>query len=869
MMSAGSCASVALLLALTIPVRGQPQAAPPTQPPAPAASRPAPPPQFEKGLFDLRVGSLLTESDVGLVNDRGVILIPVDRLLTLTGLAAISSTDSTRTIPAYGSTTAAVLDIPNHIIRRLGQKYPIADDEATLLLGTWYLASDRVAELLGAHVVADLSSLLVFVSREPPFPSEQLQASRECRAAYGVGLETPDDRMEGATFLRETGGLTADWSLSSSATRYSQDYGLQMALGMAVLGGSLSASSAATKNGLDTRVLRSSWQYTYANPANDWLRSVQLGNAAAATSGRAIEGIALSNTHLFHSGPFSVTRIAPNVPPGWSYEVYQNGQLVGFSDANTRTPVAVRLSYGSTPVEIRFHGPAGEEIKSTYVYQIDIDRLSPGRIEYGAGVGKCPLVAGCSVAYGNVAAGLTQWLTASGGVESIDSTVHHVDPYARLIIATASGWKANTEWTPTLRHARFTYFGPGAIAASIDGGRIAAVGPEASITSAAGDRNYVEPEATFSIPHGLGIPASLRLESRAERLVADGRMGGRVGSVLSIGRMQGMLEYRNELTGDGPMISTGGLWFAPPSWSRFGQPTMSGSVGEVHGRLDVIDLAPTWNTSGRGSVSAHLGWSHSTHGVSLSLTYNAFTGRLRESVGMSSSPHQPASTNVVVGSLGMYDPVFGFTSSDRVSPNAAGISGRAFYDEDGDGKFGPGDRPAPTVIVQAAGQSSSADDLGRYRIPGILPYEPVRVSVDTVDGIDPSYVPAVASLDVRLSPNAMTRVDIPLLKTREAAGAIKADSLVPTIGGVTIELRDTRTDKVVYTTPTFADGTFYMGRIVPGKYRVVVSRRSLTALGAVAQGDGIEINVEPKGDAPVMIPTIRLFGGAQRDPSSP
>lgn len=854
MRRAGGGAILALLLALTAISTLGAQAAPA---------------QYDKGLFDLRVGSQLAETDVGLVNDRGAILLPIDRLLTLTGLAALpQSTDSMRAIPAFGSSTPAELDIAQHVIRRLGQTYPIAPDEVVSIAGTWYLASDRVAEFLGAHVVADMSTLRVFVNRDPPFPSEQMAATRERRAVYLVGPQSAEAHPDAAMFIRRTGGISADWNLSASGSGASRDFGLQLALGGAILGGSLSASSAITKQGFDDRVLASSWQYTYANPANDWLRSIQLGNAAAATSGRAIQGVAISNSHLFHSGPFSVTRIAPDVAPGWSYDVYQDGQLVGFADANTRTPVAVRLAYGSTPIEIRFHGPAGEEIRSTYVYQVDIDRVAPGRVEYGAGAGKCPRVADCKLAYGNVSAGLRSWLTASAGAEVVDSATNHFDPFARMIMANATGWKGVGEWTPALRHMRVNYFGPGFVTGSLDAGRISTAGPVASYTSILGDRNFIEPEATFSIRRSGGAPMTLRLESRGERAVVGGASGLRVSSVLSVSRFQGSLQYRDEIAGQGPLLTAGGLWFAPRSWSRFGQPTISMSLGEQHGALGVAQLASSITAGAHGSLNGQLQWSRASNGFSFSLTYNAFTGRLRQSLGISSNNGNPATTSLVVGSFAMYDPTFGLASSDRVSPNSAGIAGRAFYDEDGDGRFGPGDRPASGVLLQAAGQTASADDEGRYRLIGTLPYEPVRIQVDTVDGIEPEYVPATSTRDVRLTPNVLTTFDIPLLKTREVAATLQGDSLIATVGGVTVELREVATGRV-YEAATFSDGTLYLSRVMPGTYVLSVSARSLAALHAVADIKEPRVRIGTKGDAPIVLPTIMLRGRRQTDPSNP
>jgi hypothetical protein len=76
---------------------------------------------------------------------------------------------------------------------------------------------------------------------------------------------------------------------------------------------------------------------------------------------------------------------------------------------------------------------------------------------------------------------------------------------------------------------------------------------------------------------------------------------------------------------------------------------------------------------------------------------------------------------------------------------------------------------------------------------------------------------------------------------------------------VGLELRDVD-GGATYTTRTFSDGAFYIGRVRPGRYRLTLARSSATALG-IATPPEVDVVIAADADAVVELPSITL----QRD----
>jgi hypothetical protein len=191
-----------------------------------------------------------------------------------------------------------------------------------------------------------------------------------------------------------------------------------------------------------------------------------------------------------------------------------------------------------------------------------------------------------------------------------------------------------------------------------------------------------------------------------------------------------------------------------------------------------------------------------------------------------------------------------------------GLSGTVFHDLDGDGRFGAGDEAVPDAWVGVGGIRVRTDARGRYATWSVLPYQPIAVGLDTAAMADPSWAPARGDTLLRPSPHLFSRVDFPLVRTREVAGMLVPAAGVEPPAGVTVEIVRRGTGQVVEAARTFSDGEFYFGRVLPGEYELRVAESSLRALRAVAEGAPILFTVPPAGDGfLVEIPPVRLVRG--------
>ncbi|HEY0994500.1 MAG TPA: hypothetical protein VGD77_00785 [Gemmatimonadaceae bacterium] len=823
---------------------------------------------YEQGVFELRVGRVVGVTSPVLVGPSAEILLPLARVVDLTGLpASIEPGDSLRSTPIAGSDRRATLDLARREIRRDGAVIPLTPAEVAVVAGEIYLAPTRIADWLGAQVTVDQENLVITFSRTPPFPVEQQAITRERRAAYAARTATADSAWAAVPWAPRSGGLAAEWNVSLPSTQPAKNASLQLQLGGALFGGGFQVgTNMSGRRGVDRAELSRSWRYAWVNPTSPWFRSIEVGNQGTATSFRSIRGVSLSNVQPFRNGFFSSVPVIPDVPNGWSYEIYQNGVLLGFSDGARQTAVPVPLYYGSTPVELRFLGPAGEEVTRSFVYQISAQQLPPRRLEYSVGTGGCPVARDCrSVSFGNVAYGVTSWLTGSVGGEIVDSLGMHRYPYARGLVSTARGYSGRVELTPQVTMASVGYLGLGRLSASLSLGQVSSGAAIASFVDPDRRRRFIEPLLAIPVrDNALGI-RSVRFEGRFDQPVgaAIDRVRTLVG--VDVPRGQVAMQYERDPVQRLGLASVSATMLVPVSrgsWS--GLLPFQAQLGVTREGVRQLQLGTTVGNGQNRSVNASARWLGPRNGVSLVVSYNAFLGHYRQSASLLASKGGTLATTVLGGTVIQDRGRIG--QSDRFGINTAGVAGRVFFDDDTDGKFSSGDRPAMGVrVISDAGTTRTGED-GSYRLWGLLPYEPTRVVIDTLQGIDLAYAPATPEVRLRPTPNVYAPVDIPLVRTRELVGHVEGWPEMP-LGGIGLELRDVATGRVREVV-TFNDGEFYVSRIPPGRYEWRIVPSALQALRAEVTSPIAPIVVDGSTAEVIELPSI-ILARVQREPSSP
>ena len=139
-----------------------------------------------------------------------------------------------------------------------------------------------------------------------------------------------------------------------------------------------------------------------------------------------------------------------------------------------------------------------------------------------------------------------------------------------------------------------------------------------------------------------------------------------------------------------------------------------------------------------------------------------------------------------------------------------------------------------------------------------MPYETSVIVVDTLAFSDFSWTLLRGRSAVRATPGMFNRVDFPLVRTRELAGQLVADSSIATVGGVSL-LLESESALATQRFVTFSDGSFYLSRVMPGRYRLSVSGASLDALGAMVDPVATPVDITLVADDAVLtLPPIRL-----------
>lgn len=832
---------------------------------------------YEEGIFEVVVPPLRAVSVPALVSPGGKILLPLRPVLELTGAPFEAAAEGGRVSVARprGAGTA-VLDLAARTIAA-ARTVAVAEEEAARAAGDVYLSTERLADLLEAAVSVDAASLTITLTREPPFPAQERVARAAAREAQ---LGRPGEGADGGPdvpFTPRTGGGVLEWGVSSRFPDASVPSSLYARTGLGVWGGMLRLGATMHNEG-EAPAAEVTAAYHRVFPGSRIVRQLQVGDLVAeGLRARSIRGVSVTNAPFVRDAVFGEAAFAPRLPAGWEYEVYQNGQLLGFSSA-AGTPVAVPLRYGSTPVQVRLYGPAGERVTSDVVYLVPSVQLPAGRFQYAAGAGLCPGEERCgSFSYLDLRRGMSDRLTAFAGVEAeTDSAGAGIRPYGGFSFLPAASWAVDVQAMPgAFVRATAQSFGAGTVTGALGGG-VTWPGDGAGATVIGSGGFSVLPDTTprwhgegslrLRFASASGGSRSVDLSGRMEGSQARGMDRLRFAASTSLRGflVEGAYESFAALTDSarGRTLVLGRVTAAPGRWAPrwLYTPLLTASAGYGGEGVEQWEAGVMLHPP-RTVLSATLRWARGAGSPALLLgsTVRLGVGRAQARFGQRGGATDGAVS--VDGGL-----VFGRGAGVAPLPygglGLTGVSGRVFHDRDGDGRFGAGDEPVANAFVGVGSTRARTDAAGRYATWSVLPYEVLAVRLDTASLADPMWTVARRDTLIRPSPHVFTPVDFPLAQTRELAGRLTRGPGIGTAGGVTLELADLRTGEVQRIV-TFSDGEFYVGRLFPGEYELRVAATSLTALRAAARPASVRVQVPASGDAMLVeAPPIQLVRAA-------
>lgn len=762
---------------------------------------------------------------------------PMDPAGTPGSVTPDSSADAYELVPFDLSINGAPAGVVVARVTASGT-YLVSVDDVRRATGSYlegapaWMSTAEIGERLGATVDVDLARLTIRITRRAAFPAEIARR----RAAYptrtAAAPEPPDVGLA-------TGGALLEWDALMQDTDAEQA-SVRARLSGLVLGGHASityadvplASYGRARFGLG-------WARRFASP---WLTELQAGNVQGTPlQPLPLFGVRASNVPANRRG--MLVPVGDGIPAGWSYDVLSGGYYLGGAEGGRLVDVA--LPYGTSSVEVRAYGPGGESAIRRMALVLLPGQLPAGAVEYTATAGRCAMP-GCSTpaAAADASWGATNWLTVGGAAawsERYGSTLG-----ASASLAGLEGWQLRAEGTTdgALRFAGIRTAASSGL--SVAGGRRADRVPGAPW--------YGELTSSFNTAAtSAWLPTSLSLSGYAQ---TGGGGYGRITAAASWRRGYGEGTYSilpHHLGADTQARIGVLLPASLPALLRDQPLTLdvrrdgggildAGAVVQLRIReREVVNLGPRWDRRNGWGLYLTL----ASYGTPTDLRTQMRTGR-----------HGTEAWSTAAGALA-YAPGAGLLQVRRGSTYAGGVSGRVFYDLDGDGRFSRGDSAATGVRVLVGYSGDATDASGVYAAWDLRPYEAVTVRIDSTALRDPRWVALTPEISVVPVPSMFRTADFALVQTVEVAGALVAGEMVGTSAGVGLTLRNLATGETSRVR-TFADGTYYLPRLAPGRYELAVDPVALQLLMASADPAPLVFTAPADGPGFLELPSIRL-----------
>lgn len=799
-----------------------------------------------------------------------------DLLLPLGGLANLLMIDIT-VHPDSKSASGIILDDERTFeldaaalnVTLAGQSAPIPADLIETHPDDIYVASKLISRWLPVDFDVDLSALRLRVRPREQLPVQQ-RLERELRnrsLGANTGISAPDYpradvpyRLLSVPAIDQTFGLEVRRSREVST---SQGYFTSF-----MTGDLFGMESSAFVSGRQQGAFQQRFTLGRSDPDAQLLgplqaRSFAFGsvalprvhNIARTTSlgnGLSISSYPLSRPSLFDGHSFQ-----GDLPPGWDVELYHNGMLVGYrqADADGRyrfedTPLLV----GANEFRLVFHGPQGQVREERQSFLLADSLAAPGEFYYR--------LAGHETQTGQTRAvaqfdwGLARHLSASGGLVALP-VAGADEHYANL------GLRAN--WGAMILSGDLARSGSaGQLSELALKTRLGGVTVGLSQTYL---RDFASDEFTWSddpvsertrlrfdgsLPF-LGttrLPFSLEagrdlFSSGREQLQLVGRLSGyfhgtwmtnqlRVLSAADTEVMDGALQIGRGFAAFG--LRAQANYSLTPSWDLTAV-ALSAERRLGFGYLLNTSVARTLlapETRYGFGLTKKIG----QYGIGINSAYSTRDEITLGAQFFAALGREPRTADWVFEGLPMADSGF--------------ASVRVFLDENLNGKMDRGEAPLQGVgfSVDGGKRELRTDARGIAYLRRLPTRQAVNLTVDPATLEDPQWL--VTNEGVQLVPRAgrSAELDFPVIMTGEVDGSVflvQADDSRP-LAGVTVELLTfDAARKPLRQTRTAFDGFYILESVPPGQYLLRICPADLQRLSLADTGQRL-ITVSAKGD---------------------
>jgi hypothetical protein len=785
--------------------------------------------------------------------DADSLYLPLAETFRILGMPVVLDLDAGRATGSFLTPRMRFeIDLVTGSARLDGKETPLAPREALIGDLDLYLLPSALERVFGVTVRVDLGELAVRVDPgADAFPIVAAERRRRLRSTAVAGDRlAPHAPLRADRLRRRFYGGVLDYSLDTSAGAGADFTAIGLATGFETFGGDLEAGfrGTASGDGLRASDVRASWRYVIADDRRR-ISQVRVGSVTPAGL-RAFElrGAQVTNEPVQQRRLFAVHTVRGRTEPEAEVELYVNGQLQDFAIADGLGDYAFRvpLFYGRSVVSLRFYGAGGEFLREEQGIPVPFGLVPDGDIDYAVAAGARVGEDGAAILT-RAAWGITDRLTNAIGLEYVGGAPARSELvfFDSFIARLTDGLHAALDLAPgAFARATVEGFSSGLANADLELTRFA----ESPTYNPVGDRWRLRARG-FSPFRVGGVSMTGRALADWTRAAAgDAQATLELEAVANVGKLRQSIGLRGR---------SGGGFFGPATSREL----LFATLYNVSGHAGV--LAPLNGTLLRAQFTAGLHRASADRvevALSRPLTrdtriailaernFDLDAGRFEVRVTYDGDPllatlglqRDAAGTRMrqsMRGALAL-DP-----ANDRVVATKqpwigrSGAAFRFFVDRDGDRAYTPGEELVDGSSVrfrEAVAVRRGQDSV--FRAVDLLAYYRYSVRIDDTSVRNPSLVPFEREFSFVTDPNSYKPIDVPFYVGGEVEGAVVVEDEKGSrpLAGARVRVRCTEGCEYEGSTSTFADGSYYLSALPPGRYVIAIDPDQLASIGGSA-----------------------------------